>query len=89
MFRFSVYGIGGGGATAHMVKNGERVVIAHDAQAKDALSSSNGVVLILEVGDVVYVRLWSGRRVYDDQNNHNTFSGFLLFPFREQELCRI
>jgi len=61
-------------------KNGEHMVIAHDALAQDRLNSSNGVVLILEVGDVVYVRLWSGRRIFDDQYNFNTFSGFLLFP---------
>ena len=91
MFRVSVFGHGGTTASAFIVKNGERVVAAHDhqAQAHDRLNSSNGVVLILEVGDVVYVRLWSGRRIYDDQNNRNTFSGFLLFPLREQELCRM
>jgi len=88
MFRISIYGYGGQG-TASIVKNGERVVVAHGYQAQDQLNSSNGVVLILEVGDVVYVRLWSGRRIYDDQNKHCTFSGFLLFPLREQELCRM
>ncbi|XDV25809.1 hypothetical protein PO909_029661, partial [Leuciscus waleckii] len=82
MFRVSVFGVGGILTTAAIVKNGKHVVIAHDiqAQAQDRLNSSNGVLLILEVGDVVYVRLWSGTRIYDDGNNHNTFSGFLLFP---------
>ncbi|XDV25952.1 hypothetical protein PO909_029776 [Leuciscus waleckii] len=88
MFRVSVYGRGPTAATAAIFKNGEHVVIAHDYQIsskdEDGLNSSNGVVLILEVGDVVYVRLWSGRRIFDDQNIHNTFSGFLLFPLREQ-----
>jgi len=80
----NVFGVGGISTTATIVKNGERVVIAHDIQpsAQDRLNSSNGVVLILEVGDVVYVRLWSGMRIYDSQHNHNTFSGFLLFPVR-------
>jgi len=83
MFRVSVYGHGGGTpAGAHIFKNGQHVVITYDVQAQDRLNSSNGVVLILEVGDVVYVRLWSNRRIYDDHNNHNTFSGFLLFPLR-------
>ncbi|XDV25808.1 hypothetical protein PO909_029661 [Leuciscus waleckii] len=84
MFRVSVFGVGGILTTAAIVKNGKHVVIAHDiqAQAQDRLNSSNGVLLILEVGDVVYVRLWSGTRIYDDGNNHNTFSGFLLFPLR-------
>ncbi|CAM4570683.1 unnamed protein product [Leuciscus chuanchicus] len=82
MFRVSVYGHGGTAASVSIVKNGERVVAAHEHQAKDGLNSSNGVVLILEVGDVVYVSLWSGRRICENQNNHNTFSGFLLFPLR-------
>ncbi|CAM4570954.1 unnamed protein product [Leuciscus chuanchicus] len=82
MFRISIFGHGGIPATATIVKNGQHVVIAHDVQAQDELNSSNGVVLILEVGDVVYVRLESGARIVDGQSNHNTFSGFLLFPLR-------
>jgi len=82
MFRISVFGFGPTAASASIFKNGERVVTAHEFQPQDRLNSSNGVVLILEVGDVVYVRLWSGRRIYDTQNNHSTFSGFLLFPLR-------
>ncbi|XDV25794.1 hypothetical protein PO909_029651 [Leuciscus waleckii] len=89
MFRVSVFGIGPTSATAYIYKNGERVVSAYARQAKDYLNSSNGVVLILEVGDVVYVRLWPNTRIYDGQSNHNTFSGFLLFPLREQEICRM
>ncbi|XDV25890.1 hypothetical protein PO909_029722 [Leuciscus waleckii] len=89
MFRVSVFGHGPTSASVAIIKNGEHVVVANALQAKDRLNSSNGVVLILEVGDVVYVRLWSNRRLFDDQSNHNTFSGFLLFPLREQELCRM
>ncbi|XP_048009698.1 uncharacterized protein LOC125243880 isoform X3 [Megalobrama amblycephala] len=83
MFRFSVYGHGGTPATAAIFKNEEHMVLAHDSQAQGALAASNGFVLILEVGDVVYVRLWSGRRIFENsKENHNTFSGFLLFPLR-------
>ncbi|XP_051747100.1 heavy metal-binding protein HIP-like [Ctenopharyngodon idella] len=89
MFRISIYGHGGTGATVSIIKNGQHMVMVHGDQAQGTLNSSNGVVLILEVGDVVYVRLWSGRRIADSENNHNTFSGFLLFPLREQELCRM
>ncbi|XDV25955.1 hypothetical protein PO909_029779 [Leuciscus waleckii] len=91
MFRVSLFGIGGPPTYVAIIKNGEHVVVAHDIQpqAQDRLHSSNGVVLILEVGDVVYVRLWSGSRIYDNRDNHNTFNGFLLFPLREQELCRM
>ncbi|KAI2644162.1 Complement C1q-like protein 4 [Labeo rohita] len=82
MFRVSLYGAGSHStrSTVFIVKNEERVVVAHGHQAGYAVNSSNGVVLLLEVGDVVYVRLSSGRWIYDDQNNHSTFSGYLLFP---------
>ncbi|XP_048022285.1 uncharacterized protein LOC125252764 [Megalobrama amblycephala] len=83
MFRVTVHGHGGTPATASIYKNGEHMVVAHDVQAQDRLNSSNGVVLILEVGDVVYVRLGSSTRIADNWNNYNTFSGFLLFPLRE------
>ncbi|XP_048035805.1 complement C1q-like protein 4 [Megalobrama amblycephala] len=82
MFRVSVYGGAGTAASVFIVKNRERVVVAHGDQTQGELNSSNGVVLILEVGDVVYVSLLSGRRIVDSHNNHNTFSGFLLFPLR-------
>ncbi|XP_048058451.1 heavy metal-binding protein HIP-like isoform X1 [Megalobrama amblycephala] len=90
MFRVTIYGHGGTAATVSIFKNGEQVVVAHDVQAQDRLNSSNGVVLVLDVGDVVYVRLWPKTRIYGiSHENLNTFSGFLLFPLREQELCRM
>ncbi|KAI2645564.1 Complement C1q-like protein 2 [Labeo rohita] len=76
-------------AYVSIMKNGEKVVMAYARQDQRNINSSNGVVLILEVGDVVYVRLWSGSRLYDNDNNLNTFSGYLLFPLRDQELCRM
>ncbi|XP_048011605.1 complement C1q-like protein 4 [Megalobrama amblycephala] len=82
MFRIYVFGHGPTAATASIYKNEQRVVIAYCSRPQSDLNSSNGVVLILEVGDVVYVRLWRNGRLYDDQNNPNTFSGFLLFPLR-------
>ncbi|XP_048026805.1 complement C1q-like protein 2 [Megalobrama amblycephala] len=82
MFRISIHGHGGTPATVSIIKNGEHMVVAHDVQAQDRLNSSNGVVLILEVGDVVYVRLGSGSRIAGGAQNFNTFSGYLLFPLR-------
>ncbi|XP_073701797.1 cerebellin-1-like [Garra rufa] len=88
MFNFSVFGSGNPStpSTASIVKNGQRMVVAHGHQDQYVVNSSKGVVLILEVGDVVYVTLWSGRGIYDETHKHNTFSGYLLFPLREQEL---
>lgn len=41
---------------------------------------SNALSLELDERDVVYMRLPAGRGLWDNSNNHNTFSGFLLFP---------
>ncbi|KAL1277377.1 hypothetical protein QQF64_024050 [Cirrhinus molitorella] len=83
-FTISVYGHGNptNPSSISIMKNGVKVVMAHAYQNHGRENSSNGVVLILEVGDVVYVRLWANRRLYDTDNNHNTFSGYLLFPLR-------
>ncbi|XP_048012676.1 heavy metal-binding protein HIP-like isoform X1 [Megalobrama amblycephala] len=81
MFRISIHGPGGIPANVSIYKNGEHMVTARDVQAQEQLNASNGVVLILEVGDVVYVRLGFGTRISDSyENSYNTFSGFLLFP---------
>ncbi|XP_062376111.1 complement C1q-like protein 2 [Sardina pilchardus] len=61
-------------------KNGEHVVITHTQQPHYRVTSSNAASLLLEVGDVVYVKLWPGSWVMDNQNHHTTFSGHLLFP---------
>uniref|UniRef100_A0A4W5JCG2 C1q domain-containing protein n=1 Tax=Hucho hucho TaxID=62062 RepID=A0A4W5JCG2_9TELE len=41
---------------------------------------SNALTLELEEGDVVYLRLPEDQGLHDSSDNHNTFSGFLLFP---------
>ncbi|XP_048011607.1 complement C1q-like protein 4 [Megalobrama amblycephala] len=82
MFRVSVFGRNGIAAGASIYKNLERMVLAYANQPQNDLNSSNGVVLILEVGDVVYVRLWPLAKIFDSEDNHSTFSGYLLFPLR-------
>ncbi|KAL2091475.1 hypothetical protein ACEWY4_013738 [Coilia grayii] len=49
------------------------------AQHEGAENGSNGVVLQLEQGDQVYVRLWKDSWVYDSTGHYTTFSGVLLF----------
>ncbi|KAM7376576.1 hypothetical protein PAMP_006300 [Pampus punctatissimus] len=43
-------------------------------------STSNGVALQLEEGDLVRLSLPASYRLYDDSRNFSVFSGFLLFP---------
>ncbi|KAM4625832.1 complement C1q-like protein 4 [Polymixia lowei] len=65
-----------------LYKNNQKVL--HDYawnHWEDHEHVSNGVVLELSVGDVVYMRIPPTYRLFDfDNHNFNIFSGFLLFP---------
>nr|XP_033935125.1 uncharacterized protein LOC117443262 isoform X2 [Pseudochaenichthys georgianus] len=43
-------------------------------------STSNGIALQLDEGDIVRLSLPASYRLYDDSRNFSIFSGFLLFP---------
>ncbi|XP_031160423.2 complement C1q-like protein 4, partial [Sander lucioperca] len=77
--------VGARGGNSHasgawLVKNSENVFMAWEQQNQHFGCASNGVTLLLEVGDVVFVRLVANTLVYDNAHHHNTFSGHLLFP---------
>ncbi|KAJ7988550.1 hypothetical protein DPEC_G00324730 [Dallia pectoralis] len=82
-FRYTMYSNNSGrpNSVLYLMKNNELLVTTwNTANRMDVTdSSSNGVIVQLEVGDNVYLRLGASRLVYDDSNHHNTFSGFLLF----------
>ncbi|KAG5267890.1 hypothetical protein AALO_G00227100 [Alosa alosa] len=67
-----------GGVT--VFKNREPVFNAKSHQPTYQVNPSNGTSLLLEVGDVIYVKLWANAWVYDDGHHYTTFSGHLLFP---------
>ncbi|XP_042255203.1 heavy metal-binding protein HIP-like isoform X1 [Thunnus maccoyii] len=64
----------------YLYHNDKRITISDDINDSHGyVSVSNGFVLQLEKGDVIYLVLPSGYLVYDSANNRTTFSGFLLF----------
>ncbi|TWW63477.1 Complement C1q tumor necrosis factor-related protein 3 [Takifugu flavidus] len=80
-FSFSTYGYNTHVTGAILVKNGVLQISTYDFPSNDGSdSSSNSVVLQLHAGDAVHMELWTDGRVFDNQNAHTTFSGFLIFP---------
>ncbi|XP_036414748.1 complement C1q-like protein 2 [Colossoma macropomum] len=80
-FRFSLHGGAGRSATVELHKNGQHIAGTHAYQPQGNVSSSNGVSLLLEVGDVVCLKVSANAWVYDDWFHHSTFSGQMLFSF--------
>ncbi|XP_032424884.1 uncharacterized protein LOC116723822 isoform X2 [Xiphophorus hellerii] len=79
-FEFYIYGHGSSNPTsAVLVKNGEQIFTAWSTQPAGGQKTSNGVTLLLDVGDVVFLRMWANSRIHDNPDRHNTFSGHLLF----------
>ncbi|XP_071325281.1 collagen alpha-2(VIII) chain-like [Trachinotus anak] len=64
-----------------LYKNDERIMLTYEINVNNGYFEhmSNGVTLELEKGDVVFLRLPANKGLYDNNESHNTFSGFLLF----------
>uniref|UniRef100_A0A3B4DLW2 C1q domain-containing protein n=1 Tax=Pygocentrus nattereri TaxID=42514 RepID=A0A3B4DLW2_PYGNA len=78
-FRFHIHGGTGRLVAVDLHKNGHYVAGTHVYQDKHSVSSSNGVTLLLQAGDVVSLKLRANSWVYDSGVHHSTFSGQILF----------
>lgn len=64
-----------------MMKNGVQIVtVFNHAAGYHYETATNGMILQLEVGDQVYMRLRANTWIFDNANSHSTFTGHLLFP---------
>lgn len=82
-FRFTTWDLQGsnGWLGVRVFHNDKRVMWNDqfdDSQVRAIIS--NALILQLEKGDEVYLVLPPDRYMFDNFNNHSTFSGFLLFP---------
>uniref|UniRef100_A0A8C6S9X8 C1q domain-containing protein n=1 Tax=Neogobius melanostomus TaxID=47308 RepID=A0A8C6S9X8_9GOBI len=77
-FYFGAHG-GAHGTAAGLMKNGELIFAAYEQQPGGFGTAANGATLLLEAGDVVFMRLWENSIIFDNENRHSTFSGHLLF----------
>lgn len=64
----------------HLYHNSKVIMTNYDRSSSFYENMSNGVILQLEHGDVVYMILQAPHSVYDEKRNYSTFTGFLLFP---------
>ncbi|KAG9283505.1 complement C1q-like protein 2, partial [Astyanax mexicanus] len=79
-FKIYVFGYSGRPVSVSLQKNGHHVTAAHAFQDQHDVNSSKGVSLLLEVGDVVCVKVRANAWVFDNTFHHTTFSGQMLFP---------
>ena len=79
-FSYHIFAGGDNGAGAKLHKNGQHVVSAYHHKAPHDINTSQGVSLLLKVGDKVALILEKGWWVAAYTAHPTTFSGNLLFP---------
>ncbi|XP_063043374.1 complement C1q-like protein 2 [Engraulis encrasicolus] len=81
-FTFSTFGYSKFLSGAILTKNKEYMVSSYEplSEGRSGDTGGNSVILTLEAGEQVYMRMWENSQLFDNLNGHTTFSGFLLFP---------
>uniref|UniRef100_I3JUU2 C1q domain-containing protein n=1 Tax=Oreochromis niloticus TaxID=8128 RepID=I3JUU2_ORENI len=80
-FSFSGHNISTRPMGLRLMKNGEQMVTVYNHAAGNRYeTATNDMTLQLAAGDQVYMRLRANTWIYDNNNNHSTFIGHLLFP---------
>lgn len=80
-FSFSGHNLSSRPMGLRLMKNGEQMVTVYNHVAGNRYeTATNGMTLRLAAGDQVYMRLRANTWIYDNNNNHSTFIGHLLFP---------
>ncbi|XP_044214013.1 complement C1q tumor necrosis factor-related protein 4-like isoform X2 [Thunnus albacares] len=72
--------------SAVLYKNNAQIqLITHEQPSGEGSdTASNGAALLLEKGDKLKMVLWHNTQIWDNNNHHSTFSGFLLFPMVDE-----
>ncbi|XP_063062290.1 complement C1q-like protein 2 [Engraulis encrasicolus] len=85
-FTFSGHSLTSKAMGLQLMKNGEPVVMIynHIDEPGRYIAASNAMNLELEKGDSVYVKLLKNTWMVDNNNNHSTFVGQLLFEDHTQ-----
>uniref|UniRef100_A0A8C7IN86 C1q domain-containing protein n=1 Tax=Oncorhynchus kisutch TaxID=8019 RepID=A0A8C7IN86_ONCKI len=78
-FTYTAFTTSSKGRRVSLYKNGLVMVTVTDDVSDSEDGGTNGVTLQLDAGDEVYTRLMEGFNIFDDNNHHSTFTGFLLF----------
>ncbi|KAM7390618.1 hypothetical protein PAMA_008683 [Pampus argenteus] len=79
-FRFTAFDNKNGEWMAVNLYHNSRRILHNSELAGGHAFIANALILQLERGSVVYLRLGANCGLYDNSDNFNTFSGFLMFP---------
>ncbi|KAI4876165.1 hypothetical protein NFI96_000174, partial [Prochilodus magdalenae] len=81
-FTLHVHGVGNPSTavSVDLLKNGMFVIHIYGHQPGNRVTTSNGVSVLMEVGDIITLRIPAGRHVAGDVYRITTFNGHLLFP---------